>query len=273
MNEVVYNIPISLIAGYSGRKIIVRSYDPEELVSAVEGSNLENLVAIQLLSMTSNADALANWGHGIPVDLVMLHPQSEFQCLYRHARLLDGHPMRVCIPVVIGFSKAVKVAASLKLFVKLEIGQPDPSLIEEMHRVLNFYVHHPLVALPIEYFHSTFIAMHQSAQSSLWDVQEENPAAFRYVTEDGKETIGRRAGSGRTISNLETFVAELQRSVLNERDECYECGYFKNCGGYFKWPSRGYRCDGVKTLFSTLGAAAQEMREDIAVMHSQKGAA
>jgi hypothetical protein len=273
MSEVVYNIPINLISGYVGRKIIVRSYEPEQIVSSLSGSDMENLIAVQLLSMTSNADALGNWGYGIPVDLVMLHPQSEFPCLYRHARLLDRHPLRVCIPVVNGFSKAVKVAASLKLFIKLEIGQPDPSLIEEIHRVLNFYVHNPLVTLPIEYFHSTFLAMHQSEQSSIWDVQDENPAAFRYVTEDGKETIVRRTGNGRTIGNLDTFVVDLQSTLLAERDECYNCQYFRNCGGYFKWPNRAYRCDGVKALFSALGAAAQEMREDIAVMRTRKGAA
>jgi len=273
MSEVVYNVPINLIAGYVGRRIIVRSYDPEEIVSALSGSDMEKLVAVQLLSMTSNADALANWGYGIPIDLVMLHPQSEFPCLYRHAKLLDRHPLRVCIPVVNGFSKAVKVAASLKLLIKLEIGQPDPSLIEEIHRVLDFYVHNPLVALPIEYFHSTFLAMHQSEESLIWDIQEENPAFFRYVTEDGKETIARCTGSSRTISNLDSFVADLLSTLLAQRDECYGCEYFRNCGGYFKWPSRAYRCDGVKTLFSALGAAAREIREDIEVMHARKGAA
>lgn len=274
MNEVVYNIPINLLAGYKGRKVIVRSYDPEEIVTVLSGEDMENLVAVQLLSMTGNIDVLGKWGYGIPVDLVMLHPQSEFPCLYRHAKLLDRHPLRVCIPVVNGFSKAVKVAASLKFFIKLEIGQPDPSLIEEIHRVLNFYVHNPSVALPIEYFHSTFLAMHHSEQTSLWEIQEDDPATLRYVTEDGKETIARRLGSGRTVDDPETFVANLQNSLFADRVECYDCQYFKNCGGYFKWPSKTYRCDGVKTLFNTLDEAAQEMRDEIAVLiHTREGAA
>lgn len=274
MNEVVYNIPINLFADYRGRKVIVRSYDPEEMVMALSGSDMENLIAVQLLSMTGNIDVLGNWGYGIPVDLVMLHPQDEFACLYRHAKLQDRHPLRVCIPVVNGFSKAVKVAASLKLFIKLEIGQPDPSLIEEIHRVLNFYIHNTSVALPIEYFHSTFLSMYHSEQSSLWDVQEENPASIRYVTEDGRETIARRLGSGRITGDLDTFIAELETKLLGDRDECYGCRYFKNCGGYFKWPSKSYRCDGVKTLFNTLDDAAQEMRDQISIlMHTQKGAA
>ena len=47
MSEVVYNVPINLIAGYVGRRIIVRSYDPEEIVSALSGSDMEKLVAVQ----------------------------------------------------------------------------------------------------------------------------------------------------------------------------------------------------------------------------------
>jgi hypothetical protein len=273
LNEVVYNIPINLFGGYKGRKVIVRSYEPEEIV-ALSGGDMENLIAVQLLSMNGNVDVLGNWGYGIPVDLVMLHPQSEFPSLYRHAKLQDRHPLRVCIPVVNGFSKAVKVAASLKLFIKLEIGQPDPSLIEEIHRVLNFYIHNPSVALPIEYFHSTFLAMHHSEQSSLWDIQEEDPAIIRYVTEDGKETIARRLGCGRTAGDPETFVAEFQNALFAERVECYECQYFKNCGGYFKWPNKAYPCDGIKTLFSTISNAAREMRDEIAVLiHTREGAA
>jgi len=273
MTEVVYNIPVSLFSSYVGRKVILRSYDPVEMVMSLTDCDIENVVAIQLLSMTGNVDVLSNWGYGIPIDLLMAHPQTDFPFLYRYAKLLDRHPLRVCIPVVNGFSKAVKVATSLKLFVKLEIGQPDPSLIDEIHRVLNFYIHNPSVALPIEYFHSTFLAMYHSEQSSLWDVQEENPATIRYVTEDGREHIA-RLGSARVEGDLDTFVADLQSEMLSEKAECCDCRYFRHCGSYFKWPRKTYRCTGVKSLFCTLDEAAQEMQGEITVMmQMQKGVA
>ena len=274
MTNMVYNIPINLLAKYRGRKVVVRSYDPEELVKALSGYDMENLIAVQLLSMSGDIDALADWGCGIPVDLVMLHPETEFPILYRHAKLVDKHPLRVCIPVVNGFSKAVKVAASLKLLIKLEVLQPDPSLIEEIHRALNFYIHNPAVALPIEYFHSTFLAIYHNEPTSLWDVQEENPADIRYVTEDGKETVARRLGSTKITGNLDNFIGNLQGELFAEREECYECKFFKNCGSYFKWPNKNYRCDGVKTLFYAIDEAAREMKDNITVFHQpQKGVA
>jgi hypothetical protein len=274
MTEIVYNIPISMFSGYRGKNVIVRSYDPVEMVMSLSDYDLDHLVAVQLLSMTGNVDVLTNWGNGIPIDLLMLHPQTEFPFLYRYAKLLNRHPLRVCIPVVSGFSKAVKVATSLKLFVKLEIGQPDPSLIDEIHRVLNFYIHNPTVALPIEYFHSTFLAMYHSEQSSLWDVQEENPSNIRYVTEDGRETIARRLGTDRAEGNFDNFVADWQSSMIAEKTECYDCQYFRHCGSYFKWPRKTYRCDGVKSLFGTLEEAAQEMQGEITVLtQAQKGVA
>jgi hypothetical protein len=274
MNEVVYNIPVSLFPSYVGRKVIVRSYDPVEMIMSLTDCDIDNVVAVQLLSMTGNVDVLSNWGYGIPIDLLMPHPQTDFPFLYRYSKLLDRHPLRVCIPVVNGFSKAVKVATSLKLFVKLEIGQPDPSLIDEIQRVLNFYIHNPSVALPIEYFHSTFLAMYHSEQSSLWDVQEENPSTIRYVSEDGRENIARRVGSGRVEGDLDTFVADLQSEMLSEKAECNDCRYFMYCGSYFKWPRKTYRCTGVRSLFSTLDEAAQEMQGEITVMMQvQKGVA
>ncbi|HMG37472.1 MAG TPA: hypothetical protein VKM94_26445 [Blastocatellia bacterium] len=274
VDEVVYNIPINLLARYRRRKVIVRSYDAQEIVAGLSNGNMDDLVAVQLLSLNGDGEVLTNWGYGVPVDLVMLYPTNEFPSLYRYARLLDRHPLRVCIPVVNGFSKAVKVAASLKLLIKLEIGQPDPSLMEEVLRVLNFYIHSRAVALPIEYFHSTFLAKYHSEQSSLWDVQEENPATLRYVTEDGRETIARRLGNGRTPGDLTSFVPDLQNALFVDRAECYECPHFQNCGGYFKWPSRNYRCDGVKSLFKAIDEAAREMRDSLNVMTgAQKGVA
>ena len=126
MRTVVYNIPVHLVPAYRGREVLVRSQDPAELVQALPDSDIEKLVSVQLLSLTADVDALADWGYGVPVELIMLSPDTEFSLLYRHAKLLDKHPVRVSIPALPGLFKAVKVASALRFPVKLEVGQPEP---------------------------------------------------------------------------------------------------------------------------------------------------
>src|SRR5262249_28538291 len=154
----------------------------------------------------------------------------------RHAKLLDKHPLRVAIPVVPGFSKAVKVATSLQFGVKLEVAQPDPDMVEELRTVLAFYLHHSSVSQPIEYFHSTLLSFYHREPLTLWDIQEEDPAALRYIVDDGQETIARRFVSGNLdtmASDLDTFLTDLKTAVLTEQSECSHCEFFANCGGYF----------------------------------------
>jgi hypothetical protein len=199
----------------------------------------------------------------VPVDLVMLSPHTEFPLLYRHAKLLDKHPVRVSIPALPGLFKAVKVASALGFIVKLDVGQPDPAAIEAMQSVLDFYLHHTSVSQPVEFFHTSLLSFYNQAPVSLWDVQEEDPAYVRYVTDDGRETIARRLVSTRMTGDLGSFVAARQQELLAERGECCECEFFAHCGGYFKWPRKDYGCSGIKTLFRTLRDASEALRHDL----------
>ena len=194
MPTIVYNVPVHLVSAYRGRQILVRSQDAPALVQALPDSARDKLVGVQLLSLSAEVEALADWGYGVPVELVMRAPESEFPLLYRHAKLLDKHPVRVSIPVTPTLFKAVKVANALSFAVKLEVGQPEPAAVEAMRAVLDFYLHHTAVAQPVEFLHTSLGSFYHQEPVTLWDVQEEDPAHLRYVTDDGRETIARRLG-------------------------------------------------------------------------------
>ena len=263
MRTVVYNIPVQLVPEYRGRAVLVRAQDLTELVQALPDGDLEKLVGVQLLSLTADVDALADWGYGVPVDLVMLSPATEFTLLYRHAKLLDKHPVRVSIPALPELFKAVKVATALGFTVKLDVGQPDPAAVEAMQLVLDFYLHHTSVSQPVEFFHTSLLSFYHQAPTTLWDVQEEDPAEVRYVTDDGRVTIARRLVDTCVAGDLRSFVADLQQELLAQQGECGECEFFTHCGGYFKWPRKDYSCSGVKTLFRTLRDASETLRHDL----------
>ncbi len=263
MDEVVYNIPLHLFPAYRGRRVVVRSRDAAELAKGLREDDLNKVVGVQLLSLNADAEALADWGYSVPVELVMRHPVTEYPLLYRHAKLLDKHPTRALIPVRSGFVNAVRVAAALQFAVKLEVGQPGPEVLDELCVALDFYLHHRSVSQPVEYFHSTLLAFHRRASLSLWDVQEEDPAFVRYVTDEGRETVARDAGGTTAAGDLSSFVPELKKRLLNARGECAGCEFFGNCGGYFKWPREDYSCGGVKEVFQTLRDAAEELRQSL----------
>ena len=241
----------------------MRAQDPTALVQALPDSALDKLVGIQLLSLTAPVDVLADWGYGVPVELVMRSPETEFPLLYRHAKLLDKHPVRVAIPVLPALFKAVKVANALCFTVKLDVGQPAPAAIAALQEVLDFYLHHTSVAQPVEFFHTALLSFYHQEPVTLWDVQEEDPAYVRYVTDDGRETMARYPSGARVRGALGSFVADLQQALLAEQGECCACEFFAHCGGYFKWPRQDYDCNGVKTLFRTLQDASAALRHDL----------
>lgn len=264
MSAVVYDIPVHLVAAYSGQQIIVRSDSPAELVRALGERELENLVGVRLLSLTADVDPLAAWGYSVPVELVMRQPETEFSRLYGHAKLLDKHPVRVSIPVISGFSKAVKVATALQFTVKLEINQPDPMAVEEARTVLDFYLHHSSVTQPIEFFHSALLAFYRHDPATLWDMMEEDPARLRFVTDDCVETIARQHDEVNLLRcDLDSFLSLFKEELLAGRGECCGCEFFNNCMGYFKWPRRGFSCVGVKKLLGAIKEAANELRQDL----------
>jgi hypothetical protein len=67
-------------------------------------------------------------------------------------------PVRVTIPANPGFFKALRIAASLQLPVRLLPGQPGAEVLDELTQAAHFYLHDAMVDAPVEFFHSVFAA-------------------------------------------------------------------------------------------------------------------
>jgi len=262
--SLVYNIPANLIDDYRGRNVIVRSSAPDEIVSCLQRADPTAIRFIQLLSTPSQTSVLEGCGQQLPIEIVLRDPATEYVRLYDYPNLLDTHPVRIAIPVLPGFSKAVKLAVSLDFAVKLEMEQPDSLLVEEILTVLDFYLHRSVVRQPIEFFQTILLSFYRHEPVSLWAVAEEDSAVVRYITDDGKETISKRFAGAQLEYRLVDFVALFGQQLVSEMRECHECEFFNRCGGYFKWPDQNYKCDGIKKLFHTLQSAADEVKQDLA---------
>ena len=262
-----YNVPVELLSAYSECRLVVRAKDPSALAVSLSQKSGGEIVMLQLLDVTRDLEVLATCGYGVPIEIVLTYPQSEASKLYRVTKLQRAHPLRIVIPVVAGFSKAVKVAAALHLPIKLEGNQPEPEVIEELCSVLDFFLHNKAVSQEIDYFSGLLTAHFHKLPVTLWDIQEEDPRSLRYVTDDGKEVVA-RAPFNAGEDALDGFRFALLARVLKPGAECASCLFFPECGGYFKWPDQNFSCAGVKRVFSKLRDAAHELQDDLAAMET-----
>jgi hypothetical protein len=218
---------------------------------------------IQVEGLLGDSDtwALAAQGEGdIPLDVVLAEPGAEFANLYRLVDVCGVRDVRVSMPATPGFLKAVRLAASLGIPVRLLPGQPSDVVVEELAEALSLYLHDSMVEAPIEFFHSTLAWMRGTEADSLWNIAEENPAIFDRSLAGPLPT----AHAGVKQPTRHNFVASHLKRLIDEGAECAACPWQPLCQGYFKWPDPSYSCQGVKKLFSTLRAAADEIERDLA---------
>ena len=188
----------------------------------------------------------------IPLDVILSDPATEFSALYRLVDARIVRPVRVTLPATPGFLKALRLAASLQIPVRLLPGQPGAEALAELASAANFYLRDPMVDAPVEFFHSVFAALRGMGGGTLWTILEQDPAVFSHRDLDGH------------VLHPPDFVETRWARLINEGAECVTCQWQSLCAGYFKWPDPAYDCAGVKQLFASLESAADEITRDLA---------
>lgn len=209
----------------------------------VEWLQVEGLLGDQEVWATAAQGTLA-----LPLDVILSDPANEFSLLYRLVDVRIVRSVRVTMPVAPGFMKALRLAASLQLPVRLLPGQSSAEVLAELHEAANFYLHDPMVDSPVEFFHTLLIALREGVNTTLWTMLEEDPNVFA------------RENSQRPRDFVEKHLAHL----IEQNAECASCRWQLPCAGYFKSPDLGYDCTGVKKILATIESAADEIGRDLA---------
>lgn len=162
------------------------------------------------------------------------------------------------------FLKAAKLAAALRLPVRVLPGQPTTQELAELNELLDLYLHQSMVEAPVEFFHSLLATMFGADSGSLWTILEEDPAEFLHYDASGRAMLPRSSAFDSTGTSFRGFVENHLKSLVEQGAECATCPWQRPCAGYFKWPDPTYSCEGVKPLFSTVQAAADEIGRDLA---------
>lgn len=206
---------------------------------------------LQVEGLLGDAEGWAVAAQGtseLPLDVMVADPAKEFSALYRLVDVRIVRPVRVTIPAMPGFMKALRLAASLQLPVRLLPGQPSPEALSELTEAAQFYLHDAMVEMPVEFFHSVLAVFRGTGDGTLWTMLEEDPAVFSRA----EPPLPR------------DFVATHLARLIAQGAECASCRWQTVCAGYFKWPDPAYACAGVKQLFATLESAADEIGRDLA---------
>ena len=244
----------ALAEGHRGGSCVVFVRTREEFVRwlrepapSVEWLQVEGLLGDQEVWAT------AAQGAATPaLDVVLTDPVTEFSGLYRLVDVRIVREVRVTIPAAPGFLKALRLAAALQLPVRLLPGQPSAEALAELTEAAHFYLRDPMVETPVEFFHSLLATFRGMGEGTLWRFLEEDPAVFSH-----------RDAAGRAL-HAPDFVETHRARLLADGAECAMCRWQSVCAGYFKWPDPAYACAGVKQLFATLEAAAEEIGRDLA---------
>jgi hypothetical protein len=121
------SLPTALLAGQGDRPFVAIARGRDEL-SRWLGEPLRGLRWIQVEGLLDDPDAwalAASGASGVPLDGVLSNAASEFSDLYRLVDVCAVRDVRVSMPAAPGFLKAVKLAASLRLPVRvLPVNQP-----------------------------------------------------------------------------------------------------------------------------------------------------
>jgi hypothetical protein len=264
-------LPAALAEGTSDRPFVAVVRTRDELCRWLERP-LDCLQWIQAEELVGDVEAWALAAHGdseIPLDVILSNPASEFSDLYRLVDVCAVRDVRVSMPAIPGFLKALKLAVSLQLPVRILPGQPILAVLVELMEALELYLHESMVEAPVEFFHSLLAAMCGAERGSLWMILEEDPAVFLHYDTEGLPRLP-AAGKpwGAEISPV-TWVRDRFQTLVDQGAECATCPWSHACMGFFKWPDPAYSCAGVKQLFSEIKAAADDIGRDLVSREKQ----
>jgi len=269
MSDATLFIPLSFLQSYPHRHVVVCAPSIDELLDQFPSGDVDHVSFVRLTRLSGDPDRLRSWHPSIPLDLALSDPAEQFAELYHWAVLLEKRSVRVSIPTKRGFTKAVRLAATLRFEIKLEIEQPSPSEAAELADALDYYLRDSAVETPVEPFHSLLQEFYGVKQGSLWSIQEENPGQHHEIGDDGIEVPHGRLADLPLAGPPENALEQFEQTLLSGDAECRGCPFRAVCRGYFKAPLRHYTCDGVKPLLAQLEQAAEGLKSDIEARRKQ----
>lgn len=150
----------------------------------------------------------------------------------------------------------------------------EPPETDILTKVLEYYLHSPLLTVNIEPFHTLLQTEGKGAGFNLWDTEFENWKTDLYVSQDKKISLSRRWADHHltygtlkdtwdNITNSKLYIvhAEYKQSLFKQKSPCVFCPYLTPCGAHLKAIDPNWPCDGWKAAFKSLKNEVKKAKE------------
>jgi hypothetical protein len=158
---------------------------------------------------------------------------------------------------------------------RVHISASTPVQAEDtLLQAVDFYLHNPLLTIPIEPFHSLLHTVSRGKGYSLWDTESENVKTNYYVTDNGKVSLSRRWTENDLyygaledpwdgLINLKLYqrLAKFQVELFISKSPCIFCEHFDLCRGFLRAVVPEWLCGTWKEVFKMLRDEARKAME------------
>lgn len=271
LNDLILNVPAALPDPPASCRLVVRSATCSEIAVACRQLG-ERVIGVELEGPAGDIASLFKLPIGLPL-VWKLHPD-DTPLVYSHTWLSDRFSLAVLVDTDKGLLSGLKIVTSATVPAIINVNVlSDPS---ELMSSLHYYLHDTHLQVPLEFFHSLFLAKIGYRTASLTDVYPETPDKFLYLDESGRVTASSRlARAGmffgtmqgglrlETESELYKKLLDLKRHLFISGSPCVSCESFEMCGGYLRLIDVTYDCTPFLEVFMEIRAKAKELSEDL----------
>lgn len=167
----------------------------------------------------------------------------------------------------------INFLSSLNVMVHIDISSPDASE-NALMQVLDFYLHNPLLSVPIEPLHSMLRTINRKQGITLWATEHEHLKNNFYVCDSGEITLSKRWNDNKlNYGTIEDSFDDIENSKLYQKllsfkadlfrnsNPCIFCDHFGPCVGFFKAIEPEKSCEAWKTVFKTLADESDKAKD------------
>jgi hypothetical protein len=173
----------------------------------------------------------------------------------------------------------VNFLTSLNFQVHIDTTLPN-EVNESIESTADFYLHNPLLTIPIEPFHTLLCTLNRSKCYNLWDIESENVRSNFFVTEAGDVSLSKRwhmndlnyckiTNSWDELIRSELFrkLSSFKSELFRRKDYCIFCGHFDLCGGFLKAIDSDRICESWQRVFFTLRSEVKRAKNLLQKYH------
>lgn len=145
---------------------------------------------------------------------------------------------------------------------------------EALLKTVDFYLHNPLLAVPVEPFHDLLRTASRGRGSDLWEIERENVCSNMFLVDSGEVTLSRRwyekglcygsqDDSWEDIvgSELYATLSNFKVELFRRKNECVFCRHLDLCGGFFRAVDPRWPCGAWQRIFGILREEERRAKE------------